>query len=484
MPKKLKLIFMLCLIAGLAVGMRIYRLGSIPLNQDEANTTLRSVVMLKTGGYDSFCGMPIAFFQGKIPVTFAWLVFFAERLFSDPVFCVRIPAMIIGVLTILMLYWLVRLWLGRRIALVAAFSLAVMPWHSIYSRFGINVILTPFFGIFVMYLFSLALLRRRILYWYFAWFAVSAAAFWTYSASQAYIAVLIVCCMVVRKELTWIRPVDWGVAVCAFFVPLVPFLCTWESVNFFHSQQYHSIFLQKGITFYSVVLSALHRIVSSGNLLIRAAKPFPAYAPGLWGPIIQWFLLIPLVAGFLYLRRFSVLLRMVVVWLLVGLCVSVVFLTYVEDRFFIVILPVIPILIGCGVVYAFNHARASVRVGIIFAFLLGSILSVAEFGWYLGHIPFESLKRHSYGSREIAQFLISDESFVKPEEKAILDYRMVPVMFTYIFEQKNAQRQDIIDKFIVYCRDRIPDFNQARYVCLWPCESRFEDGNTYYCLIS
>ena len=55
----------------------------------------------------------------------------------------RLGSAIAGVLTVASLYWFARGRWDRRTALVAAFILAVLPWHVIFSRIGFRGITLP-----------------------------------------------------------------------------------------------------------------------------------------------------------------------------------------------------------------------------------------------------------------------------------------------------------------------------------------------------
>ncbi|MBM3255703.1 MAG: glycosyltransferase family 39 protein, partial [Candidatus Omnitrophica bacterium] len=204
-------VYSLWLVLILAVGfcIRFYRLGALPINHDEAHTTLRSVILLRNNYCVSYAQFPVSCFYGKIPSPFPLLVAVASRWLKSLEGIVRLPAVIFGTLTIWLVYRLVKEWLDKRTALLSAFLLAVFPWHIMQSRVGVEVILTPFCGALVFYLFSKAVKKQNVIYLYLSSVMVSIAAFWTYTASQVYLAVYVMCCLMLRKELSWVKLIDW-----------------------------------------------------------------------------------------------------------------------------------------------------------------------------------------------------------------------------------------------------------------------------------
>jgi vacuolar-type H+-ATPase subunit I/STV1 len=78
------------IIFTLAFLVRVYNLALLPLNHDEATWTLRSI-----NNFDRFMGMPIACFHGYIQPFFSYLVLFTKKIFSSPIYIVRIPQLLL-----------------------------------------------------------------------------------------------------------------------------------------------------------------------------------------------------------------------------------------------------------------------------------------------------------------------------------------------------------------------------------------------------
>lgn len=72
---------------------------------------------------------------------------------------IRIPAALIGSLTVILLYFFAKFIFNKQVAFFSAFFMAISPWHTSLSRIGAAATLVPFF-ILLIFLF-LELSRRK-----------------------------------------------------------------------------------------------------------------------------------------------------------------------------------------------------------------------------------------------------------------------------------------------------------------------------------
>jgi asparagine N-glycosylation enzyme membrane subunit Stt3 len=147
---------LLLLICFLGLILRIYDLSNNPngLYSDEASVGYNAYSILKTGADEHGVRMPIyfrAFGEYKHPV-YIYSTVFSIAIFGLNEFAVRFPAVVIGVLTILLTYFLTKKLFDQRIALVASFLLAISPWHIQFSRVAFEAISLPFFFTLGVYL--------------------------------------------------------------------------------------------------------------------------------------------------------------------------------------------------------------------------------------------------------------------------------------------------------------------------------------------
>jgi 4-amino-4-deoxy-L-arabinose transferase-like glycosyltransferase len=145
------------LIVAVAAGLRFWRLDAIPpgFHFDEAYEALEAWRVVTQPGYH-----PI-FFPGNFGVEpmFIYLTSLAFRLFGETPAVMRGVAAAVGTATVLAVVGL-----GRELALndrrfpitaawLAALALAVMRWHLIFSRVGIEPILAPLFLTLILWAF-------------------------------------------------------------------------------------------------------------------------------------------------------------------------------------------------------------------------------------------------------------------------------------------------------------------------------------------
>ena len=196
------ILFLLVLIAAL---LRFYRLGEYPaLNADEAAIGYNAYSLLQTGKDEHGNPWPIHFqsFNDYKPGLYFYLVLPFVKFIGLNEWAVRIPGATLGVLTVLMVYLLVNELFTRRqelsifppaprlrragnfqfsIAEIAAFFLAISPWHIHFSRGGWEVNAATFFIVCGVWLFIKALKKPRMFVFSLTFLVLS---LYTYHASR------------------------------------------------------------------------------------------------------------------------------------------------------------------------------------------------------------------------------------------------------------------------------------------------------------
>lgn len=170
--KKIVLVF----IFALAFFLRVYKLGSCPVGflWDEAALGYNGYSILKTGRDEYGKFIPIIFksFGDYKPGLYIYLTVPSIAIFGLNEFSVRLPAAILGSLTVLLIYLFIReafalikerdQKFSEDLALVMAFLLAVSPWHLNFSRGAWEVTLMIFLLVFGFYLLLKFLNTKKI----------------------------------------------------------------------------------------------------------------------------------------------------------------------------------------------------------------------------------------------------------------------------------------------------------------------------------
>lgn len=134
---KLVLVF----IMTVAVLLRLPFLGELPygLTIDEAGQGYSAYSILKTGRdeWGDFLPLNPRGFGDYKPPLFMYLLVPSVAVFDLSEFAVRFPSAVAGILTVWVMFFIVRdLFKDRKLALIAGFLMAISPWHVYHSRLG------------------------------------------------------------------------------------------------------------------------------------------------------------------------------------------------------------------------------------------------------------------------------------------------------------------------------------------------------------
>lgn len=190
MKYRLTIIMILMLaVASRAIGIGVYPVG---IHADEAYAGYEAYSMLMDGtdswGYHNPVYLTV--WGSGMSVLESLLMMPFIRLGGLNLAMVRMPQMLLGVLSVLLLYLMVKRISNQRMALWAGFLLAVCPWHIMMSRWGLDANLAPAFILFAMYFSVLGLEKEQ----YF----ILAALFWgaslyTYAFTWIFVPVFLIC---------------------------------------------------------------------------------------------------------------------------------------------------------------------------------------------------------------------------------------------------------------------------------------------------
>ena len=151
----IRTLFALFLLAGAAV--RFWRFGSVPegLNQDEAFAGYEAWCLLTTGRDSLGHSLPVyltAWGSGMNALE-SYLILPFLALFGRTALAVRLPQLIVGLLSLPAAYGVGKRAAGRWAGLCGMLLLAVCPWHVMLSRWGLESNLAPGFLLFGLYFF-------------------------------------------------------------------------------------------------------------------------------------------------------------------------------------------------------------------------------------------------------------------------------------------------------------------------------------------
>lgn len=152
--KDKKILLILALILLLAASNRLFKLGSNPpsMHGDELGVGYNAYAILKTGADEYGKRYPLIFRHDVSPVLI-YLTVPSIYLFDLNEIGTRLPTGIIGSITIVSIYYLIKIILkSSKLALLTAFFLSISTWHIRTSRIALDMVWGLFFQIIATYL--------------------------------------------------------------------------------------------------------------------------------------------------------------------------------------------------------------------------------------------------------------------------------------------------------------------------------------------
>ncbi len=149
-----ELVALVCL-ALIALIPRLYRIESAPpgLNGDELFNAI-DAMRLGPGQWQ-------VFFEGNYgrEALFLYLMAVPLKLFGQSIWAIRLPAVLLGMGSVLLGYGIGTLAFNRRVGFVAGLLIAVSLWPVMQARWGLRAVSLTFFTALTIYLYILTLRR-------------------------------------------------------------------------------------------------------------------------------------------------------------------------------------------------------------------------------------------------------------------------------------------------------------------------------------
>lgn len=142
-------------IIAIASFLRFYHLGENPvaLNQDEAvnGYDAYSLMMTMRDHHGNFMPVMLESFGDWASPAITYLTIPFVKLLGLSELSVRLPVALLGIGTVILVYFFIlEILKSRKLALIGAFLLAIMPWHIVVSRWAIPPSIVPFFTMLFM----------------------------------------------------------------------------------------------------------------------------------------------------------------------------------------------------------------------------------------------------------------------------------------------------------------------------------------------
>jgi len=145
----LKHLLLFITILGIGIFARTWEYRSLPpgLNQDEAENGVEAESLLKYGVDRNGVSFPVRFISwgSGQDALYGYMLIPFVAIGGLTTTTVRFPMLIIGILTIVLTYFVGSKIRDKTFGLIVMFLIAISPWHIMYTRWGLEITLLPFF---------------------------------------------------------------------------------------------------------------------------------------------------------------------------------------------------------------------------------------------------------------------------------------------------------------------------------------------------
>ncbi|MGA1824546.1 MAG: ArnT family glycosyltransferase [bacterium] len=223
-------IILLAAILLLAALLRVPLLSRIPngFYHDEAVNGYDSYSILKTGRdpYGECMPLFLRALNDYRESLYVVLTIPSVAVFGLNEFATRFPAALIGIATVLALYFLTKALFNEKVGLIAALLLAISPWHIQFSRIAFRAILFPFFFCLGLFFFIRSMQRPKHLYASVLFFGVSLH---TYMAARVFVPLFLLGLTLMYRKTLWSMKKHTLTAAVIFMLIVLPLFRFWIS---------------------------------------------------------------------------------------------------------------------------------------------------------------------------------------------------------------------------------------------------------------
>lgn len=232
--------YLLLFIIILAFVLRFYQLGKNPPSPDWDEVALgyNAYSILKTGRdeYGQFLPLTFRSFDDYKPPLYVYLTIPSVAIFGLNEFAVRFPSALLGVLTVILVYFLVKelfrdsknSLLTSHLPVLTSLFLAVSPWHLQFSRLAFETNIALFLNVFGAFLFLKGTKQGKFLLLSAVFFSL---ALYTYHSARVFTPLLVLgLAFIFRNELLKLKKYVLLAAIFSLIIltPIIQILATPE----------------------------------------------------------------------------------------------------------------------------------------------------------------------------------------------------------------------------------------------------------------
>lgn len=153
------------LFIAIGIGARVWQFGAVPadINVDEAYAGYEAYSLLHYGMDSHGYRFPVYLttWGSGMSALNSYLMIPFLAVFGAQLWVIRLPQLIVGCLTLWVVFLIVKRVINEYVALCGLFFLAISPWHIMMCRWGMDANLAPGFLIFGLYFFMRGMENAR-----------------------------------------------------------------------------------------------------------------------------------------------------------------------------------------------------------------------------------------------------------------------------------------------------------------------------------
>ncbi len=225
---KKEFLILICIIV-LASFLRLWQLGNVPPSPDwdEAALGWNAYSIMQTGRdeYGKLFPIVLRSFDDYKPALYAYLAIPTVAIFGVNTFAVRLPSAVMGILTVVAVYFLVKElftnpFLKLKIPTITALLLAVSPWHLQFSRIAFEANVGLSLNIFAVLFFLWGLKKPGLLS---VSALMAALSLYVYQSEKIFTPLLVLALLIIfREELAKVKRKYLGMALTVGLVISLP----------------------------------------------------------------------------------------------------------------------------------------------------------------------------------------------------------------------------------------------------------------------
>jgi hypothetical protein len=214
---------LLAMVILLGIFARTWEYGRLPpsLNPDEASAGVEAINLLRFGQDRNGVTLPVKFISwgSGQDVLYAYLLMPVVGVLGLSPVVVRLPMLVLALATLPLAYLATRRVFDNGVALMAAFMLAISPWHILLSRWALDSNLFPF--VFLAG-FTCLLMVRRSGWWFVPACLLLALCLYAYGTAYVVIPVFMVGAVLLLARERGLRTAQLWTGLAGFAVLAMP----------------------------------------------------------------------------------------------------------------------------------------------------------------------------------------------------------------------------------------------------------------------